>query len=338
LKVDVTKQSQEIGKDATVLICGPLLRPEFLRVCLTSKTIPLLRRSTAASHGMRSLPYQALRNLPVPCPPLGVQDEIVAALQQRSADIDAVIAAKRAVLGYLAEQRKSIIFNAATGGITEPGALRPSGLAWLAEIPAHWEIRKLSHLGRICMGATPPRDRSQYWAGGTVPWLTSTVVNEWEVTEASEYVTEDAVDDYHLPRLGPGTVLIATAGTGRTRGQATVLATTATINQNIIAIEPERSLADPWYLCWVLTAAYDYLRGISDHSGSITGALRMPDISNFRIPFPPFEEQHMISRHITRNVENLDTLSSVTQRTVALLAELQGALNAMGFRCLTGCE
>jgi type I restriction enzyme S subunit len=328
LPVAVATRPLTASREIRAFICGPRLRPDFLQAVLASQDRSLLSQAISFSHGSKALPDEAVRNLPVPCPPLSDQEAIGVRLRQRIDDIDSLITAKNSALPYIVENQQSVIFTAATRGIKKQVAMRPSSLPWLSEIPAHWDIRKMSHLGKIRMGATPPRNQPGYWTDGTVPWVTSTVVHQRTVTSSREFVTEDAVRDCHLPELRPGTVLVATSGAGRTRGLATILSIEATINQNLIAIEPNRALVDSWYLRWILGAAYTYLRGISDHSGSIAGALKTTDIADLRLPLPPIREQHAISDYISQEYARLATLASTTQDTVDLLKELRGTLLA----------
>ena len=50
------------------------------------------------------------------------------------------MAAKERVLGLLAEKRRALITRAVTRGLDPRAPLRDSGIPWLGEIPAHWEI------------------------------------------------------------------------------------------------------------------------------------------------------------------------------------------------------
>lgn len=321
--ISVTDRPIAASREITAIVCGSRLRPGFLWAFLASQSRFLQSQLLLSPGGTGSLPEEALRNLRVPCLPLGVQDEIASRRRQRISDIDTLIAAKRASLPYLAEKRQSVILGGVTRGISAATPLRPSGLPWIAEIPGLWETRKVGHLARLRTGATPPRDRTEYWANGTVPWVTSAATGQREITSSPEFVTDDAVRDCRLPVLGPGTVLVGTAGSGPARGQAAVLSVRATVNQNLIAVEPKPGLADPWYLYWVLDAARDHLREISDRSGNIVPRLTISDIETLRVPFPPLAEQQVISLSISREAEILDRIFSVTEHSIELLRELR---------------
>lgn len=206
--------------------------------------------------------------------------------------------------------------------------VRDSGVPWLGEIPAHWELWKVGHLARVGNGSTPERDNSEYWTDGSVPWLNSSVVNQDEVTTAEQFVTDLARRECHLPLLQPGTVLVAITGQGKTRGQAVVLSIPATINQHMAFVAPNPDLIATWFLRWSFYRAYEYLRSISDDAGGTKGALTCEDIANLRIPVPPLDEQGAIIARLAHETAHLGALLAAKQRLLDLLAEKRKAIIA----------
>lgn len=211
--------------------------------------------------------------------------------------------------------------------------MRGTGVPWLGEIPAHWELWKIGHLARIGNGSTPERDNSEYWTDGSVPWLNSSVVNQDEVTAAEQFVTELARRECHLPLLQPGTVLVAITGQGKTRGQAVVLSIPATINQHMAFVAPNSDLIAAWFLRWSFYRAYEYLRSISDDAGGTKGALTCEDVANLRIPVPPLNEQRAIIARLADETAHLDALLTAKQRLLDLLAEKRKAIIATAVTC-----
>ncbi|MBN1121931.1 MAG: hypothetical protein JXJ17_12690 [Anaerolineae bacterium] len=91
-------------------------------------------------------------------------------------------------------------------------------------------------MARIGNGLTPLKSNLGYWEDGIFPWLTSTVVNVDIVGEPTEFVTELALQECHLPIVAPGSVLMAITGQGKTRGMVALLEYKATINQHLAAL------------------------------------------------------------------------------------------------------
>lgn len=328
LPVAVTTGPVTINQDIKALVCGQRILPEFLHAVLAGQAEWLLSQADSSAHGTKKLETEVLQRFEVPCPPLELQRRIVATMRAQAMGLDEVVAAKQRVLDLLAEKRKAIIATVVTRGLDLKVKLRDSGVPWLGEIPAHWELWKVGHVAKVGNGSTPERDKVAYWSEGSFPWLNSSVVNQEEVTSSDQFVTDAALQECHLPRLRPGTVLVAITGQGKTRGQAVVLSIEATINQHMAFVAPDPALVDAWFLRWSFYRAYDYLRSISDDAGGTKGALTCEDVAGLRIPVPPPDEQRTIVEHIARETAQLDAVRAATERTIALLKERRSALIA----------
>lgn len=312
-----------------VLTPRPVLDGRFLYyVTMTPQFRRLGQACMTGAAGQQRVPEDFVRDYRVQIPPISEQIAIAGYLDRETARLDALVAAEERLLDLLTEKRRAIITGTVTRGLEGRALLRDSGLAWLGQIPAHWQIWKLGHLAEIGNGSTPSRDNADYWEEGTIPWLNSSVVNQREVSEANEFVTPVALRECHLPMVKRGSVLVAIIGQGKTRGQAVVLTFDATINQNLSFISPETTRLEPWFLRWVLFAAYDFLRSISDDAGGAQGALTCEEVADFRVPVPSIGEQRDIVEHIAAESSRLDALSAATQQTVALLKERRAALIA----------
>ncbi|MGA2532104.1 MAG: restriction endonuclease subunit S [Candidatus Aminicenantales bacterium] len=77
-------------------------------------------------------------NLPV-CPP-EEQRRIACFLDFETARIDALIEKKERLIELLQEKRTALITQAVTKGLDPTVAMKDSGVEWLAQIPAHWNI------------------------------------------------------------------------------------------------------------------------------------------------------------------------------------------------------
>ena len=42
-------------------------------------------------------------------------------------------------------------------------AYKDSGVEWLGEIPAHWEVKRTKYVARLRSGHTPSRLQPEYW-------------------------------------------------------------------------------------------------------------------------------------------------------------------------------
>ena len=302
------------------------LDPRFLLYVLVSQRFVQAVDASTFGSKMPRAEWSSIGKLKVPLPSIQQQRAIVNYLDRETEHLDGLVAENERILRLLAEKQQAVITHAVTCGLDPEAPTRDSGVPWVGEIPAHWETWKISHFAAVGNGSTPNRSNETYWTRGSIPWLNSSVVNRYEVTEADQFVTPAALRECHLPLVQAGSVLVGITGQGKTRGQATVLTFEATINQHMAFVTPRDKMADARFVRWALVSAYYYLRGMSDDSGGTKGALTCDDISNLRLALPALSEQRAIVAYISSRTGGFDATRSAIERTIALLRERRSAL------------
>jgi len=81
-----------------------------------------------------------LENVELPFPPVGEQRAIAAFLERETAKIDALVAEQERLIELLAEKRQAVISHAVTKGLDPTAPMKPSGIEWLGDVPAHWTV------------------------------------------------------------------------------------------------------------------------------------------------------------------------------------------------------
>ncbi|GAB6046612.1 hypothetical protein JCM19379_04350 [Methyloparacoccus murrellii] len=282
--------------------------------------------SMTGAGGLKRVSPDVLRQHHLPFPSQDTQRFIANYLDRETARIDGLIAEKERMLALLEEKRAALISRVVTRGLDPNVPLKPSGLEWLGEIPAHWEVQPIKYLAVVGNGSTPSVENADYWNDEGYPWLNSSVVNVSPVTSASRFVTETALRECHLPKIQPPAVLVGITGQGKTRGMAAVLGVEATINQHLAFIKPRTQALGTDYLCHLLGHAYAFLRSDSDGAGSTKGAITCEQLANMKIPVPPRGEQIKICARIGQALDVSMPVRLKIQRSLDLLTERRTAL------------
>ena len=270
--------------------------------------------------------YSEMRNILLGMPPLPEQTQIAAFLDRETAKIDELVAEQRRLMELLKEKRQAVISHAITKGLNPDTPMKPSGIEWLGDVPAHWERTPIKYVAKVGNGSTPSREIQEYWGETGFPWLNSSVVNSSVVTKAEGFVTERALRECHLPVIVPPAILVGITGQGRTRGMAAMLGIEATINQHVAYVKPSMAGLDVHYLLRVLESAYLKLRRDSEEAGATKGAITCEQIKNLHVPLPPLVEQCAISAFLDTETAEFNTLTAEAQRAIDLLQERRTAL------------
>ena len=96
----------------------------------------------------QSIAYKDIRNMMLPVPPREEQDQIVCYLDWQTSRIDKIISAKKKQIALLEEQKRAAVNEAVTHGLNANVPMKNSGVEWLGEIPAHWDVVKLRQILR----------------------------------------------------------------------------------------------------------------------------------------------------------------------------------------------
>ena len=151
-----------------------IISPAYIVLRLNGELLPayanylfrclrLVDQFVAASKGVGDIQRQVfwpfLRRVTVPIPSTMEQEAIGRFLDHANRHIDQFIRAKKKLIALLNEQKQAIIHQAVTRGLDPNVKLKDSGVPWLRQIPAHWEIAKLKHnISTIEQGWSPQCD------------------------------------------------------------------------------------------------------------------------------------------------------------------------------------
>ncbi|HEV2882842.1 MAG TPA: restriction endonuclease subunit S [Pyrinomonadaceae bacterium] len=182
-----------------------------------------------------SVSVEKLKNFPIILPSPDEQNAIADYLDKKTAQIDLLISNKVRLIEMLKEERTAIINQATTRGINPHVKLKPSGIAWIGDIPEHWEVKKLRYVAnKVLTGSTPPSNREEYYEAD-LNWFTPSDFSEkMLLTDSKRKVSNLAVRDDVVKLFPANSILLV--GIGATLGKVGYIKETASSNQQINAI------------------------------------------------------------------------------------------------------
>ena len=288
-------------------------------------TRPVLEAAGRGST-FRELAREDLESVLLSVPPLDEQRAIAAFLDRETAKIDGLVARKERLIELLQEKRTALITRVVTRGLDPDVPMKDSGVEWLGEIPAHWDVKRTKFAATLRSGHTPSRQNPEYWKDCTIPWFG--LADVWQIRDGQvEYVqaTAEKISEIGLAnsaaRLLPkGTVILSrTASVGFSAVLGVDMATT----QDFVNWVCGPSLR-PEYLLYVFRAMGPEFRRLT--MGSTHQTIYMPDVGGFSTPVPPVPEQDEIVAFIRKETAAIDALTVKVRRAIDLLKEFRTAL------------
>jgi type I restriction enzyme S subunit len=279
-------------------------------------------RNRAGGEQRDGLNLEIVGDIPCPQPNRRVQRAIADYLDHETARLDALVAAKERVLGLLAEKRRALITRAVTRGLDLRASLRDSGIPWLGKIPAHWEIKRLKHVGRAIIGLTFDPADTVTEGSGVLVLRASNVQDQKIVLGDNLFVLMDIPEAL---RTREGDILICSRSGSRALIGKNALIDQASAGLTFGAFMTVFRSPNNEYLFYIFNSPlFDYQAGA--FSTSTINQLTVETLNGMEIPLPPPSEQKAIAATLRERTSRLDRLAQTTGRTIALLKERRAAL------------
>ncbi len=234
-------------------------------------------------------------------PPLSEQRAIAAFLDRETARIDALVAKKERLIELLQEKRTALISHAVTKGLDPDVPMKDSGVEWLGEIPAHWEVKRLKRLA--FMQASTAITGDDIGAEGDYPVFGGNGVRGY---------TSSFTHEGEFPLIGRqgalcGCVNFAT-GKFWASEHAVVVRSNAGVNPNWLAKLLE-------------------VMSLNQYSQSAAQpGLSVETIGPLAVPVALKDEQRAIAVFLDRETAKIDTLVAKVREAIDRLKELRTAL------------
>jgi type I restriction enzyme S subunit len=308
-KVHLAEEAGIVSSEALVIRCDHYILPAFLKYYMLSPSFINIVDSSTYGSKMPRASWDFIGNLPMLLPEEDEQAAIVAYLDFKTAQIDALIAKQRTLLGKLTESRIAIINNAITRGVNKEVICKKCATRWPSEIPSHWTLIPLKYgceflnSRRIPLSAEIRAQMSDrvfpyYGASGIIDYVENYIFDEQTIL-----IAEDGAN-----LLSRSTPLAFTAG-GR-----------YWVNNHAHILKPYLGPFEYWAY---LLCAVDYTLWIT---GSAQPKLSKENLGRILLPVPPESEQRAILAFIQASVKPLDDACEVISNAIIRLIEYRSAV------------
>lgn len=257
-----------------------------------------------------------------PLPPLSEQQRIVERIEELFAKLDEAKERLQEVADSFAVRKAAILHKAFTGELTKQWR-RENGVS-----DESWEEKKLGEICKIGSGGTPSRKHAEYY-NGNIPWIKTGELAWNVITEAEEYITEEAVLNSSAKMHCAGSVLVAMYGQGLTRGKAAILGINATTNQAVCSLKPLELLMSE-FLFYYFMKNYWQFREEAVGGNQPNYSAKM--ISSWIISLPTLPEQHEIVRLIDDLLARERAAQQATEQALASIDLMKKSILARAFR------
>jgi len=236
-------------------------------------------------------------------PSVQEQTQIATFLDRETTRIDTLIEKKQRFIELLEEKRQAVITQAVTKGLDPDVPMKDSGVEWIGEVPAHWEVVKCFHAGVVIH--TGKVDVNIQSPNGYYPFFTC--------GRETKYADQYSFDCEAILVAGNGEVGYTHYYQGKFEAYQRVYVLTSLAEFN------------PQFLVYYFKAN---LMGALESKavGSVIQFITLGDLRHFPIAHPDVHAQSKIATFLDRETTRIDTLVAKTRESIDLLKERRSAL------------
>jgi len=255
--------------------------------------------------------WDQFKQIPTPYPPPAEQAAIVRFLDWANGRLERTIRAKRKVNALLNEQKQTIIHSAVTRGLDPSVHLKPSGIPWLGEIPAHWEVARVKNQFRCLNTKRIPLNAVERGS------MTTRVFDYYGASGVIDKVDDYLFDDELLLIAEDGANLVL-----RNLPLAIIARGRFWVNNHAHILKPLHG--NIVYLAHILETL-NYKPWIS---GAAQPKLTLDRLMAISIAIAPPDEQDLIVEHTAESTRPIRVAISRLEREIDLLREYRTRLVA----------
>ena len=291
-----------------------------------AKSEPFISAVVARSVGVSypAINASELVTIDMPVPPLDTQRRIARFLDEKTARIDGLIEKKCALLDRLTEKRQALITRAVTKGLDPDAAMRASGIDWIGDIPAHWEVLPLKYISpKVSVGivVTP----AAYYADEGVLAIRGLNVRPmgFDFTD-SRNISEEGHELHLKSELYEGDLVAVRTGDPGTTSVITADLEGTNCVDLVIIRRP--SHISSRFLGWFLNSDAAKVQYTIGSEGALQLHFNVETSKEVSVAVPPNEEQTAIADYIDRTLEYESDRAVKVDGSVDLLQEYRAAL------------
>jgi type I restriction enzyme S subunit len=288
----------------------------------------LRQRAKGIVEGFWRLYTDDFYDIRVPLPPPEEQAAIVRFLGWANGQLERAIRAKRKVIALLNEQKQAIIHRAVTRGLDPSVPLKQSGMPWLGEIPEHWDVRQMRHVGYLLKGTGGTKEDAVVTGVPCVRYGELYTAYRNFIRKTRTFVTPSRALQYTSIQYGD--VLFAASGEKIDeigKSAVNLMVEPAVCGGDIVILRPTAAAHAPFlgYACDSHQAAH---QKATMCRGTTIKHIYPDELRGLQICFPPIEEQQKIAMALDANLLELNDTVGRMENEITLLREYRARLIA----------
>ena len=265
----------------------------------------------------------------VALPSVTEQEKIVAFLDDKIKEIDAIISKTKVSIEEYKKYKQIAIIETITGGLDKTVSLKDSGIEWIGKIPQKWIITKIKYVSDISRGLFNhrPRNDERYY-NGNYPFIQT-----GDVAGATKYITTYSQTLNELGKsvskeFPKGTLTMTIAANV---GDVAILGFDSYFPDSVVGFVPKNDI-DNLYLYYIFKAMKQEFV-----NASIVSTQLNLNIERVKELYIPYTEDVLEQRRIVEFLDaKCDEIDALIAKKEAFVEEMEAYKKSLIYEYVTG--
>lgn len=274
-----------------------------------------------------SITQAILRGLNLQLPSNKERQRIASFLDHETSKIDTLIEKQQKLIELLKEKRQAVISHAVTKGLNPDAPMKDSGVEWLGEVPEHWEVKPLRHLGTLQNGISQGAD---YFGEGFQFINYGDVYKDYELPQIASGLAKSTIAEQKTYSVKAGDVFFTrTSETVEEIGYSSTCMDTinyAIFSGFIIRFRPMSKKLNKYFSKFYFRAKFHRIFFVKEMNLVTRASLSQDLLKKLPVLQPPYIEQEEIGKYLQKKYLLFDEIMLKSISAINLLKECRTSL------------
>ena len=263
------------------------------------------------------IPMEKFGGLMIPVAPPSEQKTISDFLDSKCSEIDTISADIQKEIETLEQYRRSVITEAVTKGLNPDVEMKESGIEWVGNIPAHWDVHPLYYY------FSERKKKNYLGQEQNLLSLSYGKVIRKDIN-TSEGLLPDSFNSYNI--IEPGDIVLRlTDLQNDKRSLRTGLVTEhGIITSAYVTLKAAKEVV-PEYFHYLLHA-YDVMKVLYNMGNGVRQGLNYSELSKMHIVAPPIDEQKNITAYLDSKCEEIESIIASKKQQLTVIDSYKKSL------------
>ena len=258
--------------------------------------------------------WQEMKNISIPVPPLDEQEKIARFLDEKCAEIDALMARISDEIDLFKEKKVSIIMQTVWKGLNSDSSLKHSGVPWIGTIPSCWDLVPVKYL---CEEVSEKNDIGKIT--NALKFTYGSIVQKTNFDAENDEYVADTILTYTIIRPGDIVINCLNLNYDFVSQRVGINSQVGVITSAYLAIRvKDLARLNPFYANYALKA-YDGAKAFHNMGKGVRKTLGFDELGRQLLPLPSLKEQEQIVNYLNRQCELIDGAIEIKDKQLKTL-------------------